>query len=104
MFHNVIAIATHNNEFQRSIFLWNYEHGKLAGEIIINKDCDVVAMQFINGYGILMIGTNGGRVNLVKVKALPGAELRLEELGFMQLERGIASITCDVQLRGGKKA
>ena len=40
------------------MLLWNYEYGKLAGEIIINEGYEVVSLQFINGYNILAITNN----------------------------------------------
>ena len=69
----MIAISTHEKEFSRSVLLWNYEYGKLAGEIVINENCEVVSLQFINGYNILAIANNLGTINVVRIKQMNGA-------------------------------
>lgn len=55
------------------MLIWNYEFGKLSGEVVIKEGCEIVGLQFINGYNILVIATNVGIINLIKIKQLTGA-------------------------------
>jgi hypothetical protein len=51
----------------------------------------------------LVIATNVGIINLIKIKQLTGAEIRMEELALIELNRPVTSLTCDMVLKGGKQ-
>jgi len=66
IYHNVLVTSSNSSKF---ICLWDYEYIKLLSCLEIERG-EVNCMQFINGYSILIVGTNNGMVYLVQFKVI----------------------------------
>ncbi len=44
------------------LLLWNYEFGRLLARIDLPEDDDATCAEFINGYSVLLVGTQRGRL------------------------------------------
>lgn len=71
VYHNLLIIGSNSSN---SIFCWNYEYGKLIGEIKLLKDETPVSLQVINGYSLLIVATLSHNIYLFKMN-LFGSDL-----------------------------
>lgn len=69
IYHGLIALGSSSSAC-RSIFLWDYEFCKLLLEIKLPGDSEPTSLAFINGYGLLAVGTSEGTVHVLRVKNL----------------------------------
>ena len=58
VYHNIFVTSTYNN----TIYVWDYILGLLLGQIKLDEHVEPTCFEFINGFSILLIGTNQGRV------------------------------------------
>ena len=61
LFHNMIVTSTHSNK----IYIWDYEFCKLISCIELEEGAEPTAFAFINGYSILLIAANDGKLYIV---------------------------------------
>jgi len=57
-YHNIFITSASNNE----ILVWNYEFCKLMGCIKLEENDFAVSFEFINGFSLLLVGTNSGKI------------------------------------------
>jgi WD40 repeat protein len=57
-YHNIFVTSTFNNV----IYVWDYEKGLLLGKITLGENVEPTCFEFINGFSILLIGTNDGSI------------------------------------------
>lgn len=72
VYHNFLIIGSNSSS---SLYCWNYEYGKLIGEIKL-KDETPVSLQVINGFSLLLVATSNHNIYLFKMN-LFGFELEL---------------------------
>ena len=63
VYHNIIATAS----FENQLILYDYEFCRLAGRIVFAPGVYVTAMEFINGYGIMMVATSDCKFYLMRL-------------------------------------
>lgn len=80
VYHNLLVIGSIGSN---SIFCWNYEYGKLIGEIKL-KDETPVSLQIINGYGLLLVSTLSHNIYLFKLNFY-GSDLEISLIDRLQL-------------------
>lgn len=62
VYHNMLIIGSNSSS---SIYLWNYEYGKLIGEIRLNDEIPI-SISIINGFALIIVTTSLHRVYLFK--------------------------------------
>lgn len=80
VYHNLLVIGSIGSN---SIFCWNYEYGKLIGEIKLNDETPV-SLQVINGYGLLLVATLSHNIYLFKLNLL-GSDLEIKLIDKLHL-------------------
>ena len=60
VYHNVIVTTSNSN----LVYLWDYEYFKLIKCLELQKNEEPTCISFINGYAILLIGTNNNKIYL----------------------------------------
>ena len=63
-YHNIFVTSADDNK----IFVWDYEKGQLLGSIVLSKNDVPTCFEFINGFSILLIGTNHGAIYFLHFK------------------------------------
>ena len=58
VYHNIIVTTSNTN----LVYLWDYEYFKLIKCIELSKNEEPTSLSFINGYAILLIGTNKNKI------------------------------------------
>ena len=98
VYHNLIAIGSNSSS---SVYFWNYEFGKLVGEIQLQAETPV-ALHFINGYGLIVVGTNLGKIYVFRTM-LTSTDLELELIDSTSVDKNILTIYSDLKLLGKGK-
>jgi len=61
VYHNILLISSNNNE----IYLWDYEYFRVLGVILVEEDSEPTVLTFINGYSLILVGTNRNQIYLI---------------------------------------
>lgn len=99
VYHNLIVVGSHSSS---SLYLWNYEFGKLLGEIRLDGEVPV-ALHVINGFGLLVVATNTGNLHMFRM-TMSSSDIELEAVGVIQVDRNIVNVYTDLKLAGRGKA
>ena len=84
VYHNLIVTGTN---FPTIIF-WNFEFGKIMALLSLEPDEDPTALEFINGYSILIIGTSQGFIYFVHF-VMQDDNLELNLIGNISLLKSL---------------
>jgi hypothetical protein len=84
------------NNTNSSVYLWNYEFCKMVGEIKLQGETPQI-MHFINGYGLLAIGTTQGRVHIFRT-ILTCSDIEIVPIDIVNIGRPILTIYTDLRL------
>ena len=76
VYHNVFATSYNASS---SVYLWDYEYCRPISCISIPSNVEPTALSFINGFNLLVIAANNGKLYLVsfKVKDFSHSEISL---------------------------
>ena len=64
VYHNIIVMSSNSKE----VYFWDYEYCKILGIIELEEGEESTCFTFINGFGLIFIGTNKSKVYLIKFK------------------------------------
>ena len=98
VYHNLLVIGSSSSN---SIYCWNYEYGKLIGEIKL-KDETPVSLQIINGYGLLLVATLNHNIYLFKM-SLFGSDLEIQLIDKLYVPVPVLNAYADIKLKGKGK-
>jgi WD40 repeat protein len=62
-YHNLIVTGSNENR----VYLYDYELLKVVGCVQLPEGNEPTAIQFLNGFGLLMIACNDGRIYFIKI-------------------------------------
>lgn len=62
LYHSIIATSSSD----RQVYLWDYEYMKLIGSVELERGSEPTGLVFINGYRLLLIATNSGRIYVLR--------------------------------------
>lgn len=95
VYHNLLIIGSNNCN---SLYIWNYEYGKLIGEIKFKEDTPV-SIQVINGYSLLLATTANHNVYLFKLN-LSSNDLEISLVDRLQISQNLLNAYADLKLKG----
>ena len=98
VYHNLLVIGSNSSS---SVYLWNYQYGKLIGEIVLVNEFPV-AIHVINGYGLLLVGTSAHNIYLFRTN-ISSNDLEIQLLEKISVARNIIAISTDIKLKGKGK-
>ena len=61
VYHNIFITASTSN----LVYIWDYEYTRLIGSVELEEGCEPTAIQFINGFAIMIISTNIGTIHFI---------------------------------------
>lgn len=82
VYHNIFVTAANIN----FVYFYDYEFIRLLGRIQLDDIEDPTCMAFINGYAILMIGTNQGNFYFIHFKKY-GQKLEFQLIGLINFNK-----------------
>jgi hypothetical protein len=83
------------------LYCWNYEYGKLIGEIRF-VDETPLSLQIINGYGLLLVTTASHNLYLFQL-SLSSADLEIKMIDKLQFSHPLLNANADLKLKGKGK-
>jgi hypothetical protein len=68
-----LITCSNNNQ----VLFWNYEYGKIVGQLNLDPNIEPTSLAFINGYSILILSESSGFVKFIHVN-LKNEQLELK--------------------------
>lgn len=100
IYHGFIVVGS---SLERNLYIWDYEYSKLLIEIGMpcGSSAEVTAMAFVNGYGILGVGTSEGVVYFLRINKMSQG-YKIKTIGLYRSPYGepISHITVDLLIKG----
>lgn len=82
VYHNLfITPASRSNV----IYIYDYEYARLIGSIEIEEQAEATAIQFVNGYSIVVISTNAGTVHFFHLTRKDVTNLKIRQVATLDV-------------------
>ena len=85
VYHNLIVTCSSNNV----MFIWDYEYAKLLASITIDKDSEPSCLKFINGYAVLIVGDNQGKIHFFHFKRKTFQYITIQRIAIIDINSPI---------------
>lgn len=94
VYHNILATSTNSNQ----VFIWDYEYFRFLGIIQVEEDSEPTLISFINGYSIIIVGTNKNMIYLIYFEC-KDMNIKFKLIGKIVLD----NINNNIDLKSSKK-
>lgn len=82
IYHNLFVTGAADNV----LYVWDYEYAKLVGSITIEDDAEPTAIQFINGYSIIIISTTHGTIHFFHFSKKESSNMEIKHIGIIDMD------------------
>jgi len=98
----LLAVSVHHNIFltatnTKTIYVWDYEYAKLVAKLELEDDVEPTCLQFINGFGIIILADSLSRVHFIKFSR-KDITFEFHKIGVIELHTDLGSLSSNSRI------